>query len=1153
MAASREEKFPALILSAGGDEIPHGGDITAFDQSVAGESVPVTLTLRNAGRAALTLDGANPITLSGTDAGLFSLPILDSTVIAPLSRMDVILTFNPGSAGDKSARLSIASDDPDHPVYSVEIVAAVIDGPRLEVSLDGTALTAGGTLSFDWARPGRAETQTLTLSNAGFQDLIITEGSIAGAHGEAYSLGSLAYPLTLPKGQSRDLTVTLGEPGDSPLAGVLTFTSNDGDSPFNQSLSYEPWPELAVYLGSASGEPLLHNQVSSMFSSVSPGERKNVTILVANEGALDLSVDRIPTLFQPGSHVQLLFPLDSSNLEPGRQSSFDMAFTAPATAEELSGSLVIKSGDSSASAGEGFFTLRYYWNAYDVTFDTGGGTGFAPQVVLGNAAVADPGNPVKSGETFAGWYSDSSYTQPWDMNDDVVDGDLTLYARWTLGATHTVTYHANGAEGALPSAQTKLTGEDLILAGAPENLTLAGHVFSGWNTDSLGSGTAYGPGSTYSQEADLLLYAQWEPASYTIGFDTGGGTPEPADQLVEYNGTASRPATDPARDHYTFNNWYHFDLTTPWDFSDPVTGDDVIYAGWTPDQHLITFDGNGADGGSLPADQTVDYAGLISAPTEQPTLTDKNFAGWFDASTGGEQWDFSTRRIYGDRTIYAQWSDLPTYTVSYDGNGSDGGTVPTNETFQQGSGVIIKDKGTMTRAGHTFSGWENTGGTSYGVGAVYSTPADLELLAQWDINSYTISFNTDGGTSIDSQTVEYGSAGLQPLADPEKTGYSFDGWFDAEYSGSEWSFDTAITDDTVLYAYWTPDTYPVRYYDTLADSGAVPADQVKTYNASLVLAGNTGNLARPGYDLTGWNTQSDGQGTNYGLGSTYTGNTALDLYAKWTADPPAAPDSPTILVGDGTFTVSWDAVANTADYTVAYHTADDSSAATIVDNVMDVDQTDEACTITGLVNDTLYWVWVKANNPGGSSAYSASTRSIPLAGGTNHNGADLIIDANQSLGGTHYNVGTFRVDSGVTLTLDAYNGTSDGTGSLNVYAQSIDVQGSVNASGKGYRGGAQGNRGNRGGNNLSGPVDGGAGSSNSGEKPSGASGSNGGSGGSGGSGGGVLLHGETVDCTEGSISANGPSGNDGEIKIFYVDTYAAGSYSSGTTVYDNQF
>jgi len=98
-------------------------------------------------------------------------------------------------------------------------------------------------------------------------------------------------------------------------------------------------------------------------------------------------------------------------------------------------------------------------------------------------------------------------------------------------------------------------------------------------------------------------------------------------------------------------------------------------------------------------------------------------------------------------------------------------------------------------------------------------------------------------------------------------------------------------------------SYAVTYDANQATGGIVPDPQVKFHDESLTLSHNTGNLVRTGYNFAGWNTQANGNGTDYAEGVTYTVNSSVTLYAKWTAiiSVSARPPSSGEIFGSGTY------------------------------------------------------------------------------------------------------------------------------------------------------------------------------------------------------------------------------------------------------------
>jgi autotransporter-associated beta strand protein len=88
--------------------------------------------------------------------------------------------------------------------------------------------------------------------------------------------------------------------------------------------------------------------------------------------------------------------------------------------------------------------------------------------------------------------------------------------------------------------------------------------------------------------------------------------------------------------------------------------------------------------------------------------------------------------------------------------------------------------------------------------------------------------------------------------------------------------------------FYNNNTYPVAYDANGATGGTAPAAQTKTHDIQLTLATNSGNLAKTGYAYSGWNTATNGSGTDYAAGGTYTANAAATLYANWTVAGSAA-------------------------------------------------------------------------------------------------------------------------------------------------------------------------------------------------------------------------------------------------------------------------
>ena len=166
--------------------------------------------------------------------------------------------------------------------------------------------------------------------------------------------------------------------------------------------------------------------------------------------------------------------------------------------------------------------------------------------------------------------------------------------------------------------------------------------------------------------------------------------------------------------------------------------------------------------GGIYAKQIV-QAGEKAVKPDDPKVNGLTFGGWYtdEDCTDGNEYNF-TAPVTKGMTLTAKWT-AKSYTITFDTNGgSDIGHIT------QDYGTQITAPADPTREGYTFIGWDK---------AIPATmPAgDMTITAQWRINQYTITFDTDGGSAVASITQEYGAAITAP-ADPTREGYTFIGW-----------------------------------------------------------------------------------------------------------------------------------------------------------------------------------------------------------------------------------------------------------------------------------------------------------------------------------------------------------------------------------------
>ena len=187
--------------------------------------------------------------------------------------------------------------------------------------------------------------------------------------------------------------------------------------------------------------------------------------------------------------------------------------------ENASGSGIIYSAGSSITVTQNMVFYAQWLDGstpqYTVTFNANGATSGiapAPQTVYSGISITVPGQGTLNlgGKTFGGW---NTQTNGGGTNyaagaTYTVTGNVTLYAKWQSDVQYTVTYHANGASGTAPSAQSVDPGTVVTLQGAG-SLTYSGRTFEGWNTKADGTGASYAEGAEYTVNVNITFYARW--------------------------------------------------------------------------------------------------------------------------------------------------------------------------------------------------------------------------------------------------------------------------------------------------------------------------------------------------------------------------------------------------------------------------------------------------------------------------------------------------------------------------------------------------------------------------------------------------------------------------------------------------------------------
>lgn len=500
-----------------------------------------------------------------------------------------------------------------------------------------------------------------------------------------------------------------------------------------------------------------------------------------------------------------------------------------------------------------FLTACNQTSEIKITFIENGGVELEDMTIKTTDTSIELPTPVRDGFTFDGWFTDEDLTLPFTIASLLTQsGGITLYAKWTeIINSFIVTFETNGG-----SAISNVTYEAGTTIVAPTDPTKVGYTFAGWYSDqALETAYTFGP----MPEANLTLYAKWTINTYTITFESNGGSAVTS-LSGDYQQAITKP-TNPTKTGYTFVDWYiDANLTTPYVFTLMGSSNLTLYAKWTVNQYTVSFETNN---GSIVPSVTIDYNTLITAPTE-PTKVGYSFGGWYSDQTLTTAYVF-TSPVVASMTLYAKWN-INSYTMTFVTNGGS----PVNPITQNfGSPITIPN---TAKEGYDFAGWysniELT--TIYTIGTMPSN--NITLYAKWTASPYTITFNSNGGSLVTTISANYNDVVTKPV-DPTKLGYTFVDWYRDEALQTVFVFNTMPVGGATLYAKWQVNTYTI----TFVTNGGTAIEPLNALYDSVIAAPTT---TKAGYTFEGWYLE-DTFTTAYTFNKM--GSSNLTLYAKWTA------------------------------------------------------------------------------------------------------------------------------------------------------------------------------------------------------------------------------------------------------------------------------
>lgn len=387
-------------------------------------------------------------------------------------------------------------------------------------------------------------------------------------------------------------------------------------------------------------------------------------------------------------------------------------------------------------------------------------------------------------------HSVSSYVE-YTYTDIDTGGTTTTTSSYSTATGYTVSFDANGGNGSMSSQYFLHSHSQALKANT---FTRENYDFEGWATSSGGAVTYSNQQPlSLSSGSNFTLYANWDLRGAIVTLDNQGATTAGTTSVVAPLGAAMPNITIPVKNGYTFGGYftgtngsgtqYYTANGTSAKTSD-LTAATTLYAKWTANTYDITVNLGGGSGTS-----GANYTVSSSSQTRTiatPTRTGYTFSQWSVSCDGGSPTISGTTltipaNCYGAIALTAVWTGNQ-YTVTLDNQAATtAGSTSITVTY----GSAMPSITLPVRTGYTFGGYyasANGSGAQYyaasGASArAYDLTTATTLYAKWIANTYTITYNANGGTaSASTQEVTFDSA-YGTLATATLTGYHLDTWY----------------------------------------------------------------------------------------------------------------------------------------------------------------------------------------------------------------------------------------------------------------------------------------------------------------------------------------------------------------------------------------
>ena len=584
---------------------------------------------------------------------------------------------------------------------------------------------------------------------------------------------------------------------------------------------------------------------------------------------------------------------------------------------------------------------------------------------------------TKTGYTLTGYSNTSGGSKNYEVTSTVtgefIDKNYpskTVYVVFTAN-TYKIAFNNNGGTGSMDTITCTYDKDCTLTKNA---FTKTGYTFAGWSKTSTGA-IEYTNGSTVKNLAtsgSITLYAKWTANTYTVSYNANGGTGTMSKTTCTYDTNCTLAANSFTKTGYTFASWTK-DSTTGTSYAAgsivknlATSGNVNMYAKWTTNTYKIAYTmNNGSLGTNKPTSASYDANVLIDTPTKNLTVTiNANSQGATISKTSVSQaqtfngWTVSGLNTSTAKTGTASNAITTAYTGTSTKNTYFKNLTATNNgtvTFTANWTNTAVTLPTITKTGYTCGYADTaTGAIKYASGSKYTPNGEISktLYAKCNANTYTITYNANGGSGTMSKTTcTYDKDCTLAANSFTRTGYTFASWTKDSTTGTAYTAGSTVKNlatsgNINMYAKWNTNTYKIAY---TMNNGSLGTNKPTSasYDANVLIDNPTKNLTVTinannqgatisktsvsqaqtfnGWTVSGLNTSTAKTGTaSNAITTAYTGSSTKNTYFK---------NLTATNNGTVTFTANWTNTAVTlptitkTGYTCGYATSASGSIA----------------------------------------------------------------------------------------------------------------------------------------------------------------------------------------------------------------------------------